>query len=130
MASAIHVRGLRDLQRAFALADKTAQKELRTALRDVAEPVRADAEQLARSRITRIGEPWSQMRVGVTQSLVYIAPKQKGKRSRANRALRRPNLFDLLMGRAMEPALERNEAKIEQGIGHVLDTVGRRWESV
>lgn len=128
MVSAVRVRGLRDLQRAFALADAKLTRELRKKLREVAEPIRSDAERLARERITRIGIPWSQMRVGVTRTLVYVAPRERGKLSRANRQLRRPNLFDLLFGRAMEPALERNEGRVAEGVDQVLSTVGRAWE--
>ena len=124
----VEVKGLRDLQRAFALAGPLAKKELRVALREVAEPIAADAEALARSNISRIGEPWSQMRVGVTQTLVYVAPKQRGRRSRGNPRLRRPNLFDLLMGRAMEPALERNAGRAEAAVAEALNRVGKAWE--
>lgn len=126
----VRVQGLAELEKAFKLAGPVANKGLRLALREVAEPVRRDAEALARGRITRIGVPWSQMRVGVTQRFVYVAPKQRGVKSRTDRRFRRPNFFDLLMGRSLEPALERNTALIETGLGHALDTVGRAWESV
>lgn len=126
----IAVRGLTDLERAFKAAVPETQRELRTALRAVAEPVKNDAEQLARANIRRLGGPWSQMRVGVTQKSVYIAEKQRGVKSRTDRRRRRPNLADLLMGRAMEPALERNEALVGAAIQGVLDTVGEAWEAI
>lgn len=124
----VAVRGLTDLERAFKLAGPVASRELRKELRGLTEPVRRDAEQLARANITRIGRPWSEMRVGVTQKVVYVAPKQRGTQARRNPRLRRRNLFDLLMGRSMEPALQRNEALIEAGAQKVLDTVGKAWE--
>lgn len=124
----IRVEGLRDLQRAFKRADALLNRELRATLRDVAEPVRADAEQLAVDRIPRIGVPWSRMRIGVTQRLVYIAPRERGKQSRRNPLLKRPNLAGLLYGRAMGPAVDRNEHQIISGFEHLLDTVGRDWE--
>lgn len=126
----IEVRGLRELQRAFKVAAPVAQKELRKALRTVAEPVRHDAEELARANIPRIGVPWAQMRTGVTQRVVYVAPKQRGVKSRIDRRYRRPNFFDLLMGRALEPALERNVVLVEAGVQAALDTVGKAWEVV
>lgn len=126
----IEVRGLTDLQRAFKVAAPMAQRELRKALRQVAEPVKRDAEQLARANISRIGQPWSQMRVGITQKVVYVAPKQRGVKSRTDRRFRRPNLFELLMGRSLEPALQQNEARVEASVQVALDTVGRAWESV
>ena len=126
---ALRVEGLRDLQRAFALADKESQRKLRQSLKDVGEPVRSTSEQLALTRIRRIGPRWSRMRVGVTRSLVYVAPVERGKRSRANTRLRRPNLADLLMGRAMQPALDINAGRIEGDFEDVLEDVANLWGS-
>lgn len=130
MTSVVRVQGLRELEKAFKLAGPASSRELRVALRSVAEPVKRDAEQLARANIRRIGVPWSQMRVGVTLKEVYVAPKQRGVKSRTDRRYRRPNLFDLLMGRALEPALERNIGLVEARVDQALATVGREWESV
>lgn len=125
MVSAVRVRGYRELNQAFAAAGKAEVKELRDALREAAEPVRADSEKLARENISRIGESWSQMRVGVTTRVVYVAPKQRARSG--NPALKRPNVAVMLMGRAMGPAVDRNTGEIEARVGHVLDTVGRTW---
>lgn len=124
----IVVKGLREFVAACDHADKQIRREVRGELRGVAEPVRRDAEGLAKSAIPRIGPLWPLMRVGVTRSLVYVAPRQRGKLSRANPALRRPNLATLLMDRAMEPALTQNAAGIEQRVERFLDDVGRDWE--
>ena len=128
MAGVIAVEGLRDLQRAFKLADVTVSKELRKTLRLVAAPVALDAERLAVDTIPRIGFPWSRMRVGVTQSSVYIAPRERGRASRNNRALRRPNLKGLLLDRAMEPALAQDTSLVVAGVEEMLASVGRQWE--
>jgi hypothetical protein len=128
--SAVRVKGLRELQRAFSVADKKLAKELRSRLRDVAEPVRADAERLAVQEIRNIGIPWSRMRVGITRSLVYVAPVERGVKSKGRASRRRPNLADLLMGRAMSPALEANEGRVLHELEDVLDDVGRAWERV
>ncbi len=125
----LRVEGLRDLQRAFKAADVATHRELRAKLKEVAEPVRADAEQLAKSGIPRIGLPWSQMRVGVTTTSVYVAPRQRGVRGRDQR-LRRPNLANLLLGRSMLPALQKNEPRVLAGMQDVLESVGRTWERV
>lgn len=130
MASVVHVRGLRELEKAFKLAGPAANRELRRALREVGEPIAHDAEDLAKANIRNIGDKWARMRVGVTQRVVYVAPRERGRASRANRALRRPNLFDLMMGRSMEPALERNLPFVEANVEHALGTVGREWERV
>lgn len=133
--NAVRVRGLRDLQRAFELADKRMAKDLRVKLAEAAEPVRHDASRLAGSEIRNILSPtaevnWAAMRVGVTRKVVYVAPVERGRRSRVNPRLRRPNLAVLLMGRAMGPALEQNVATVERAVGTVLDTVGQAWEAV
>jgi len=123
----IAVRGLRDLTRAFAAADKTLQRELRGRLKDAAEPVRVDAQASAVREIRnlRSNDPWTRMRVGVTQRLVYVAPRERGARSRLGR---RPKFGDLLMSRAMEPALERNRDQVLRELDDMLGEVGRAWE--
>ncbi len=60
------------------------------------------------------------MRTGITQKLVYVAPRRRGlKQGRG----KRPNLAPLMMGRAMEPALEKNRPEVEREIERLLDTV-------
>lgn len=127
-AQAVSVKGLRELNRAFARADKTLKREKNDALKDAAEPVRREAEALAVSNISRIGVPWSRMRVGVTQKVVYVAPKERGVRSRGDQRRRRPNLAGRLMDDAMQPALDHNHQKVVENLDHVLATVGRAWE--
>jgi hypothetical protein len=124
----LRVEGLRDLQRAFGRVDKGLARDLKRVLREAAEPVRTDAEQLATANIPRIGIPWSRMRVGVTQRAVYLAPRQRGAASRRNARLRRPNLANLLLDRAMTPALDRNVGWVEESVGSLLDEVGKDWE--
>lgn len=123
---AIVVEGLSDLQRAFAVADKETAKEFRHALRAAAEPVRVDAEHLARARIGNMTDPWSRMRVGVTRNSVYVAPRSRSK----NRRRRRKNLADLLLNKSMIPALEVNTRKVERKVDQALADVGRKWEHV
>lgn len=125
---AVAVKGLRELDAAFKAADKALQRELRTGLKAVAEPVRADAERLAVANITRIGLPWSRMRVGTLARGTYIAPRERGAKGRGNQRLRRPNLAGLLLGQAMEPALERNQGRVVDGVDRLLDTVALAWE--
>lgn len=123
------VRGLRDLQKAWAVADKETSKELRSALRDAAEPVKTDAQTLAATSIKRPktgGPDWSRMRVGVTRKSVYVAPKQ---RSTRNKSMRREKWADRIAFRAMQPALDRNIHQVEAKVDDALGTVGRKWES-
>lgn len=123
----IHVEGLSSLQRAFKAADVAEQRELRKTMRAVVEPVRVGAERLAVEQITRIGVPWSRMRVGVTNKSVYLAPRERGQKGRDQR-LRRPNLRPLLLG-SMEEAFDHDRAQIIVGFESMLTTVGRKWEA-
>lgn len=125
MAQSVSVEGLRELNRAFARADKQVKREFKGTLRKAAEPVRQDAESLAGSEIRNIGEPWSRMRVGTTRSLVYVAPRQRGKKTASNR--RRPNLKDLLIDRSLEPALEQNIDGVTGEVEHMLNGVAGDW---
>jgi elongation factor P--beta-lysine ligase len=122
------VEGLRDLHRAFRRADKELIKELRTSLRKVAEPVRVDAEHLALTEIRKMTLPWSVMRVGVTQREVYVAPKLRGVKTRGRDPRRRPNLFDLLLTRVLEPALAHNQERVVYEVEKMLGSVAQKWE--
>lgn len=130
--STVVVRGLAQLDRAFAFAGKDVQKQLRVGLAEVAEPIRAEAEQLADSTIRNLGpgQPWTRMRAVARRNLVYVAPVERGTRTRRNPRSRRPNLADLLMGRAMEPALDHNIAQVEDRFNEMLARVGQDWERV
>jgi hypothetical protein len=123
----VNVRGLRELERLFAAAGPEANRRLRKEMRLVAEPIRSDAEQLAASGITRIGPKWSRMRVGVTRTLVYVAPREKGVRTRGPDPRRRPKFADRMEEVAMGPALKRNEAQIEHRVGALFDTIANDW---
>lgn len=118
------------MQHAFAVADRTLAKELRKGLRDAAEPVRSEAEILAGVTIRNMEVPtageqdWRRMRVGVTKTSVYVAP-----RSRASSGSRkRRNLFDLMAGRSLEPALDANVEDVTRRLDDVLGTVGQAWD--
>lgn len=121
------VHGLADLHRALAKAERDVRLGVRKELRQVAEPVRADAEDLAGAEIRNIGPAWQRMRTGVTSKAVYVAPRQRSRASRVNPRARRPNLAPLLMGRAMEPALSRNQATVERELEQMLDQVADRF---
>lgn len=129
VSNPIVIRGLRELNRAFIRAGEQTRHEIRYEMAALAEPVRQTAEQLAIQKIRRIGLDWSQMRTGVTQTLVYVAPVQRGVKTRGPNPRKRPNLADLLIGRALDPALEANRGKIEEGIERMLDRISNAWSS-
>lgn len=127
----VRVEGLAELQRAFGVADRKLATELRKGLRDSAEPVRAEAEARAGTEIRNNDAPgegaqdWRRMRVGVTKTSVYVAP-----RARATAGPRkRRNLADLMLGRSLEPALDANVSDVTRRLDEVLGTVGRAWDN-
>ena len=124
---AVVVKGLRDVNAAFAHTDRDLRLGWRAGMRHVAEPVRRDAQELAMDSIRRMPSSprWARMRVGVTRSVVYVAPRQRGTRGRG--PSRRPNLGNLLMDRAMEPALQRHEHDTAAAFEQLLDTVADRF---
>jgi hypothetical protein len=123
------VSGFRETARAFGKVNRQFPKDLRKQLLGAAEPVRADAATLAGAQIRNmgIGKPWSGMRVGGGVTIVYVAPKLKGRKSKFDSRRRRPNLADLLMERAMKPALERNREEVARRAEKALDEMQRDW---
>lgn len=123
----VTVIGLRELTTAFATIGGQVNTEFRAAERQIAEPVRRDAEALTGSQIRNMHRSprWMKMRTGITRTLVYVAPRQRGVKGRGRNPRSRPNLADLMMKRAMEPALKRHTAEIERELEQVLDRVAR-----
>jgi hypothetical protein len=119
------VTGLRDVQAAFARADRESRVGLARDFQAVAEPVRREAETLALSRIRRMphSPAWARMRTGRTLNVIYVAPRQRGVTTRGPDPRHRPNLANLMMERAMQPALEHNEPQIERATEAILDRV-------
>lgn len=116
------VKGLADLNRGLRQADRDVRLGVRKKQREVAEPVRSLAQQLAASQIRGLqpGDAWTGMRTGVSVNLIYVAPRRRGARVARRK---RPNLGTLLMDRAMEPALMMYEGDIERRFEAMLDEV-------
>lgn len=121
----IQVKGLRELNRAFAAADAKLARDLNDSLKAAAEPVRVDAEHMAVAGIRRITQEWSRMRIGGLRSGVYVAPTARSVRGRSPR--RRPNLATLLLGRSMLPALESNAPEVSRRVDRLLGDIERGW---
>lgn len=128
MAGAVALKGYRELATAFAKSDKDTKKGLPLVMRQVAEPIRRDATSLTRTKIRKMDDRWSQMRVGVTRTLVYVAPKQRGIKTRGHDPRRRgagymkaPDIGTMMMERGMEPALHRHEADVANAVERALD---------
>lgn len=127
--SPVRIEGLRELERAFKLYGRGMEKGVREALEAAGQPVATDAQSLAVASIPRIGTPWSRMRVGVTRRTAYVAPEVRRSRRPAT-ARQAIGLKDVLLGRAMEPALERNVPNVEREIGDALNDLARMWSRV
>lgn len=115
MPVTVRVEGLRELNRRFARLDAAEKRELRADLRAAAEPVRSEAEHRAVADIRNIGSVWSRMKLGMTASYVYVAPK-----TRRRLGSPRPNVGTLLF-KAMAAALEAKEREITRVIEELLD---------
>lgn len=123
----IALEGFKGLQAAFKLASVELISELKDTLFVVTEPVRADAVQLAGQEITKMTTEWSQFRLGITPTSVYVAPVQRGTKAASRK---RPKFAGLLLGRSMIPALEENQPHVIEGVDKMLGDIGRKWEQV
>lgn len=121
----IRVKGLSDLNRALARTSKEVRVGIRKELASVAEPIRSDAESFAGSKIRNLhaGDRWAGMRTGVSIGSIYVVPKPRGVKKGNKR--KRSNLADLLMDRAMQPALDRNAAAAEREVDEMLGRVSK-----
>jgi len=122
---AVRVEGLAQLRTAFRVAGVGMDKDLNDALKSSAEPVKVEAQGLARSRIKRGKLDWSAMRVGITRHTVYVAPARR----RATGSGRR-NLAPIIQNEALDPALDRNVDRVEQEVKDAVRDMGRLWSRV
>ena len=118
---AVRVRGLKELTRAFKAISKDLSKELNAELREAADPVKQEGEHLALTRIRNMprSPEWAGMRIWISKArgVVFMVPAARGRRLRGSS---RPNLADLLMERAMEPALAANQGEVVDRVDRLL----------
>lgn len=122
------VHGLEDLQKSLERSGPAVKKAMNDGLKAGAEPVRALAGLYARRDISGMKRaklyppPWSIMRVGVTTKMVYVAPVARGVKSRNPfDPRRRPNLFNLLLEKALEPSSDVGAPLVAQSVEILLD---------
>lgn len=129
-AGPIQVEGLGELNGALRDISRSIKTELRKELRLAGQPVARTAERLAMENISGMSRyrtvNWSKMRVGAAggnAAIVYIAPKQRGrKRGRQ----RRPNLVNLMLKKSMEPALRRQRPVVVRAVEQAVNRAIRR----
>lgn len=126
----IAIEGLAQLTRTFKLAPKDVRLEYRKELRTVAEPTRLRASRLALTRIRRMrfSPKWAIYRIGLTVNAVYIAPRQRGVKTRGRQALTRPNVGRLLAERASEPGLRQTEGRIVNEFEDMTRRLVTKWD--
>lgn len=131
MSGIFRVANVDDIRRAFRRARDEVSAGARTELIAFARPVANEAAVRATREITGIAREkqaptWAAMRVGVLNNAVYIAPVRRGRRSRRNQAIRRPNLKPLLLTQ-MEIAAVANEPKLRARYEKLVDKGARAF---
>lgn len=117
----VHVNGLRELVRAANRTSREARKEIKDALRDVGEVVRADADDRFSTYDERSA---SGFRVRVRERGVSV------EQSRRRVTGLRPDYGALQMRRALIPAGEENEQEIDERMGEALDNIADYFELI
>ena len=112
---------LSSVNRALQQVDKDLKREISVELHSIGALVQHDVESLALSTIPNMTMPWSQMRVGQTPFLIYVVPRQKGVRGKGPR--RRPRFAELMLRRAMRPALARKKPEVDARFQKVVSVV-------
>ena len=128
----IFVDGLKELTETFRDAPMEVRLAYRKELRTVGEPIRSTAERLAVERIPKLvprkkGPNWSKFRTGITETSVYVAPRQRGVKARGD-PRRRRKLGIRLAEEVTNPALEQNKHRIESDFDDMLDRLVVKWD--
>lgn len=114
MAETIQVEGLRELNRAFAVAEKELQKELRSGLKKAAEPV----AEVARGKAARFGGNVARGIAAGSRAGGAVV-RQRNKRVSGLR----PDFGVLQMRTVLEPALAEQQDAVVRAVEQVLDSV-------
>ena len=123
------VENLDSINRSLKLSGPLVAKAMQAGMVQGAEPIRAEASQLAESEISGMKRsktkppPWSIQRVGHTIHEVYIAPRERGVKSKTDRSRRRPTFTGLMFGKSYNPALERGRPALIATVDSWLDEV-------
>ncbi len=110
-------------------------KAARAGMTEGAEPIRRDAENLARDEISGMKRakasppPWSIQRVGQTVHEVYVAPRERGVKSKTDSSRRRPNFVGVMFGKSYDPAFEHGKPGVVAFVDKWLSTVSGEFNS-
>ncbi len=124
-APGVYIENLAEIERDFKKAGPLIAKAQNQGLLEGAEPIKREAEQLARDEISGMKRsktkpaPWSIQRVGQTIHEVYIAPHERGSKGRDPRS-RRPNFVGVMFGKSYNPALEHGRPMLTRSVENWL----------
>ncbi len=121
------VANLPEIERSLVRSGPLVYKAMKAGMTEGAEPIRKEATDLAESEISgmrrakRQPPPWSIQRTGQTVHEVYIAPKERGVKSRTDRSRRRPNFVGVMFGKSYNPAFEHGKPGVIAFVDSWLD---------
>jgi hypothetical protein len=122
---AVRVHGLRELTRDFKKISKDLDKRLTGELLDAVAPVKDLAQSKALTQISGMsGSPsWATMKTGVgrAKGTVYMMPASRG------RKYSRANLADLLLQRAMDPAVTEKQDHVVNALDDLIGDLADRY---
>ena len=125
MADAVRVHGLKELTRDFKRISKDLDKRLTGELLEAAEPVKDLAQSKALTQIGNMsGSPnWATMKTGVSRAkgTVFMVPASRG------RKYSRRNLADLLLQRAMDPAVTEKQDHVVNALDNLIGDLANRY---
>ncbi len=114
---------------------KAQMKAAKAGMLEGAEPIRADAERLAESDISGMKRakkkppPWSLQRDGQTVHEVYIAPRERGVKSKTDPRRRRPNFVTVMFDKSYDPAFEKGRPGVVQFVDNWLGRVNNAFNT-
>lgn len=121
---AVSIRGYTELRRTLGLYGKEIDKALRKDLRSLAKPVQQKAESLMRTNVRNIGSSWWKAKVGVSKSLVYVAPVKKGVKKGEFKRRSFADIAIPLYEEALEGQGDQIAAEITESVNRVGDRLG------
>lgn len=124
MASSVtyRVEGLRGITRAVAQSDEELDEWLREGLRNVGEQVAVDVRQ-SYAVYSVVGSEGVRSKVTKPGNVLVAQTLRRGRDMNRRRA----NFGGLMMRKAFLPALQKNEAKVEESVKDLFHDLERVW---
>ncbi len=125
-APGVYIENLAEIERDFKKAGPLIAKAQNQGLLEGAQPIKREAEQLARDEISGMKRakkkppPWSIQRVGQNIHEVYIAPRERGQKGHLDDPRRRPNFVGVMFGKSYNPALEHGLPMLTRSVENWL----------